>query len=352
MTPLRVSVLVARAHLAAAAAEGIPLDVVLAKHGLQTGDLEDDEAEIDVTAMNALWREMERLTGEGYGLRLAEMPSRALGIVDYCARCAPDGRASLRTVIAYQRLLNGVSGAIVLDEGPAASTLRFEPPFPSTTLPRSVPEFVLARLVTALRRNTGLDFAPRRATFRHGPPADLAEHRRVLRCTPTFHAATDSVEIDEAILRAPVVTADPSLGAILDRHARELLARRPTERDLLTDVRRAILDGLRRGSLPDSDAVARRLATSTRTLRRRLDEAGTSLSALTDEVRRELAGQYLRDPALTTMEVAFLLGFSDASTFCRAFRRWTGSTPQDYRRLVAAPAHRLADGAHGASADN
>jgi AraC-like DNA-binding protein len=99
-----------------------------------------------------------------------------------------------------------------------------------------------------------------------------------------------------------------------------------------------------------------RKATSARTLRRRLADADTSFQRVVDELRRELAASYLGDPGIKTAEVAFLLGFAEVSTFHRAFRRWTGTTPVAFRRRarerapVAGEANALAGGAKARAA--
>jgi AraC-like DNA-binding protein len=71
---------------------------------------------------------------------------------------------------------------------------------------------------------------------------------------------------------------------------------------------------------------------SPRTLRRMLRDEGTTFRDVVAEVRRELAFRYLRDPDVPIGEVAFLVGFSDANAFHRAFKRWTGGTPGEFRR--------------------
>ncbi|NEP18534.1 MAG: helix-turn-helix transcriptional regulator, partial [Leptolyngbya sp. SIO4C1] len=85
---------------------------------------------------------------------------------------------------------------------------------------------------------------------------------------------------------------------------------------------------------PKLDAIAAKLGYSSRTLQRKLQQAGTSFQQVLDDIRRELAFQYLQETQLTASEIAFLLGFSENSAFTRAFRRWTAITPGDYRRMV------------------
>jgi AraC-like DNA-binding protein len=84
------------------------------------------------------------------------------------------------------------------------------------------------------------------------------------------------------------------------------------------------------------EAVAAVLGMSVRTVQRRLESEGTTFGALFDDTRRAAALEYLRDPQMAIKEAAYRTGFSELSTFYRAFRRWTGGTPADYRRSLAA----------------
>lgn len=83
------------------------------------------------------------------------------------------------------------------------------------------------------------------------------------------------------------------------------------------------------------EEMARELAVSARTLQRRLEQAGTTFGEVCDDTRRAAALAHLRNPEVPIKEAAFRLGFSEPSTFYRAFRRWTGDTPANYRRAVA-----------------
>jgi AraC-like DNA-binding protein len=100
---------------------------------------------------------------------------------------------------------------------------------------------------------------------------------------------------------------------------------------LLTSVRRAIAESMRHGD-PSLAQVARRVALGPRTVQRHLEQHGTTFKRLVDDTRREFGLRYLRDPKHTLTDIAYLLGYSEVSAFNRAFRRWTGSTPTDYRR--------------------
>ena len=134
----------------------------------------------------------------------------------------------------------------------------------------------------------------------------------------------------EALERS-LPAADPTLTKLLQRQADELLARLPRVESIGDQVRRVIQEELRGGE-PSMEQIARRLATTSSTLRRRLSGEGQSFRELLEKTRLELARAYLADPRLSITEVAFRLGFRDASTFFKSFKRWTGRTPADYRR--------------------
>jgi len=88
---------------------------------------------------------------------------------------------------------------------------------------------------------------------------------------------------------------------------------------------------LSRGEKPMLDAVARELAVSTRHLQNKLKEEGSTYRAILDQLRKEIALEYLSKPEVTIYDVAFLLGFSEQSAFNHAFKRWTGSIPTEYQ---------------------
>ena len=124
---------------------------------------------------------------------------------------------------------------------------------------------------------------------------------------------------------------------MLDRYAESLLSALPRTESFLTRLQHLMAQELR-GREPKLDAIAAQLGYSPRTLQRKLQQANTSFQHLLDDIRQELALQYLKDTSLTTSEIAFLLGFSENSAFNRAFRRWTTMTPGEYRKQSDASA--------------
>ncbi len=204
---------------------------------------------------------------------------------------------------------------------------------------RHVADMMAATLVGIVRR---LSDSTRvlEVTLRHDPPRTSGEHERVLGSPVRFGASEDALRIEAASLSAPVLLADRELLGMLERRASRRMAlldepgfsgrvRRATEKALLTS-----------GALPTLSAVARSLATSSRTLQVRLRSEATSFRRASEEARRSIAEELLAERDLTLAEVAFMLGFADQSAFTHAFRRWTGKTPGSFRRRPPACAPR------------
>jgi AraC-like DNA-binding protein len=118
---------------------------------------------------------------------------------------------------------------------------------------------------------------------------------------------------------------------VLKERAEEVMARLPAGNGVPLEIRRVLMSHIARGE-PQIESVARELRTSARSLQRRLAAAGTSYQELLDSARREAATRYLEDRQLSIGGVAYLLGYSEPAAFHRAFKRWTGTTPQEFRR--------------------
>jgi AraC-like DNA-binding protein len=163
-------------------------------------------------------------------------------------------------------------------------------------------------------------------------PAGI-DRARALGCPVRYDAPEMRLVMRRAPLEQPLPRHDPKLFAYLARHAQAIVTRLPQSNRISERVQRLLTETLQSGEPVQTD-IARKLALSERTLQRRLREEDTSFAQILDGVRRELAERYLQNPATTLHEVAFLLGYSEPSAFHRAFRRWTGVTPQVFRRSV------------------
>ncbi len=319
------------AIVAAAAARGVEPARLLAAAGVDPEPLADPQYELPISLQQRLWHEAPRLSGDdAFGLHLASLLQPAdFGGLGFAVRSSSTLGAAYARVARYLRLVHREAEVAVAVVGDRAHVRHVSPA--SRPTPRHGAEFLIAVMAQIGRNEVGPGFRPLEARFRHTAPTGTEEHVRVFSCPVRFEQPHDELVLAREALELPFSRAEPALCEVLDRHLQELVARLPTSRTFLDDARAGLVAELRDGE-PTVERLARRLRTSARSLQRRLQQEGSSLQALLAEVRSGLAIRYLTEERESIAEVAFLLGFSDVSTFHRAFKRWTGVTPAAYRR--------------------
>ena len=149
-----------------------------------------------------------------------------------------------------------------------------------------------------------------------------------------FDAELDGFEVPADVLERPLALSNSALRAYFERQCQEAAARFEADAALTGRVRRQIIAGMN-GQVPSMQEVARALGLSVRSLHRGLEAEGVRWSELVDGVRSEFAQRYLARPSLNIGEVSYLVGFSDTSAFFKAFKRWTGKKPSEYRESLA-----------------
>jgi AraC-like DNA-binding protein len=162
-------------------------------------------------------------------------------------------------------------------------------------------------------------------------PASTEMTDLVFGAPQVYGAERPGIVFDASLLRAPLMRDERELDEFIARSPAGLLARIEDRAATTDQVRRLVEQGLRQASHPDGDEIARRLAISPQTLRRKLAAEETSLRHIRETVLRDAAVTALVDGTESLGEISQRLGFSEPSAFTRAFRRWTGSPPSAYR---------------------
>jgi AraC-like DNA-binding protein len=191
-----------------------------------------------------------------------------------------------------------------------------------------VTDAVMSLIVRMCRLMTNRKFTVRQVFYRRPAPRELWPYQRRYHAPITFEAEEDALVFDSALLNEEVVMANPELARHNDEAVRAYLARMDNG-SVIDQVRSQLVNRL--ADHPTPQLVARALGMSQRSLQRRLHEHGTSYEAVLGEMRKELACAYLREGRYAVGELAFMLGFEDASAFARAFRRWMGVSPSMFR---------------------
>ena len=191
----------------------------------------------------------------------------------------------------------------------------------------------LASGVSLSRQVSPRPFAPLEVYFRHAAPRTTDHHEAYFGCPVRFGSDMDAMLLSKEALSEPNVLGDEGITQFLVSHLDQELARiadtPPLQSQTKGEIARALSEGL-----PKMADIARRLGLSARSFHRRLAEQGLSFQALTEETRREIAIGMLEDERYALSEIAFLTGYSEQSAFNRAFKRWTGDTPANFRKTI------------------
>lgn len=317
---------------------GLPAAESLGAVGLRREQLTEPDAHIPFKAHVALLENAARALREPcFGFRLgSEIDLTDAGLVAYVALNSRDLGAALRNTCRYLVILTEGSAANLREEAGEAKLL-FSFADPEGAASRQLHEFgltLVARLCGAL---TAHRVRPVRIELRHDTACPMLA--RQLGLPVADRQPHSALVLDAASLSVPVVNSDPRLLDLLRRYADELLAQQARRDQVVARAERWILDNLHTGEVGVT-RLARGLGMSERTLARRLAEDGLTPAGLIEELRRQLADRYLAERAFPLARITYLLGYSDLSAFTRAFRRWTGRTPSQWRaqqRHSAAP---------------
>lgn len=321
--------------LEAAAGLGADSGAIAAEAGLDLAVLADPDGRVPVEQHLKMW---EILARRGDGLAIgARLGVASMGVVGY----AMQHGATVGEALAWQQRFGAIVHAGLvpqIERRRDASGDRFVfvramvAAFARLREPVYAQASAIAATIGAL---VGREVRPAFVALPLARPADPRAVEAFFACPVGWGAALLQVGFDAALLDIPLPRRDPRLFGYLARRAEELLAQLPADARWADRVRREIGALLADGE-PRLSVVARRLAVSERTLHRRLVDEDTRFADLVDAARRERALLLLADRSLSASEVAFLLGYTEPAAFFRAFKRWTGETPQSWRRGAAA----------------
>jgi AraC-like DNA-binding protein len=307
---------------------GIDPTPLFKEAGLDTKSLSNPRARYSGKQGRLVWARVSEMLGDpGFGLTIAQVwqPSdfHALG----CAFLASTTlRSALNRLVRYNALVYDViSYAFVERDNHAILSY-------STELdePAILEDTHWAVVLDACRRVYGADLDPLEVAFLHSEPdSAMDEFSEYFRCPIRFGEPVASMTFPSEVLDRPLPASNRELALTLDRTLSEYLAKLQRD-DIVSRTKSTIGDYLPSGNLTDKVAAGA-MHMSSRSLQRKLAAENTTFRKLIETVRQELAESYLADDSFTLKEISYLLGFSEQSSFSRAFKRWTGVTPQEFR---------------------
>jgi len=272
---------------------------------------------------------MELSGDEAFGLRSATVyQASQMGALGYAWQVSLTLRKACLRLERFARILNKNVGALVDDRNRSMGvTLKLDE--------RSECWWVrddtgLALLTRMCRMICGDKFRLQAANFMHAEPQDIKPYFEYFACQLNFNQAENQLLIPLSLADETLVGANPELALLNDQVATRRLARIDRD-DIVARVQAELMDQLPNGNISD-DSVAGELHMSVRTMHRKLAEVNNNFRAILVEMRSSLAEQYILDNSLTLTEISLLLGFSEPSSFSRAFKSWTGTAPSEARQ--------------------
>lgn len=317
------------ATLVAMRSVGLDVDAVCAAAGISEAALAKRTEYLAPTELAPIWRVAIKLFGRGtLGLHVGTAFPKG-NLLDYLASTSPTLRAALGQIARYIGL-DSQNVRWVLGARDADGLTMFEQQVVdnAAVIPPQLWDFSIA--IAASRVRDRFDRRPREVWFAHAPLGPADEYEQVLGCPVRFERDRTGLRFDDDALEAPARDHDPNLFRLLESHAARVLAETPAAATLRERVRNAVVQRLRDGE-PGIGNIAEALAMSERSLQRRLQTEGVSFRDVVDEARHKLALAYLGDTSLSMTDVACLLGYAEGAAFTRAFKRWTGRAPSQFR---------------------
>lgn len=303
---------------------------ILAEAGFDLAQFDDPDNRIAYVARSRLIAHCAARTGcQHLGLRIGQQISlQSLGLVGLLVKYAPDVGTALRNLVHFLHL--HVRGAVTnLETDGDSAILRYEIYQPGTEAIAHIEDGAVAAMFNMLRSLCGPGWKATEIRFSHRKPGDVLPFRSFFRAPLVFDAEQNAVVFAADWLNHRLPGTDPELRRLLLKEIDALEVRHADDfpGQVRSVLRTAIVTGQAR-----SDQVAALFSMHSRTLSRRLNDFGTSFQALLDESRFEVARQMLEDSRSEVSQIAMALDYADASAFTRAFRRWSGTTPAQWRR--------------------
>ena len=318
------------------------LDVwpLLAQSGISKDQLAQSDYLISFYQVGAFFLSvLQECKDEGVGLVVGSaVQAKSYQVLGYAIMSSQNLGEAIDRLIRYEKLVGQLGSTVLLcgDEGESSSgicKLVWQCPFDAIWV-RFLKEAAIAGWVTYSLSQVQVKNAEFTVYFDHAAsPISLGRYQEVFGDRIVFDSDWCGVAFDKALLSLPFTQADPGLNAMMDRQAMVLLEMFDSKLNLVNSIREQVASRLPSGD-PILEEVAEALSLTARVLQNRLKDSGTTFKEVVDEVRKQLSLSYLSEEGVPLIDVAFLLGFSEQSSFSRAFKRWMGKSPMEYRKML------------------
>ena len=310
--------------------KGCDPEPLLLKAGIDPVGCCNANSRVPTTKTMELWKLAIAATGDpAFGLTAARnFQPAALHGLGFAWLASDTLRDSLGRLVKYSHLINSLPDFRLEDTEDTVDLVVTVPDF-GANFSNAATDAGLAIFLRMCQITAANDIMPVHVTMQRPEPVDKSPYEKIFGPSIQYSADAHRLSFDTTLANTPLATANPELARLNDQTVIDYLAR--YERSNLTmQVRAKIIEGLPDGR-PSQEDIAETLNTSLRSLQRRLRDEDTTFKDLLNETQQELALQYMRDTSRSIGEVTYLLGFSEPSNFTRAFKRWTGKSPGEFR---------------------
>lgn len=307
---------------------GMPAEAILAKAGVALTRLDDASTRTPNAAQTVFWQAAEEITRDPHvGLHLGEhVPLYRGQVLEYLFTSSPTFGEGLRRAMNFHRLLSDALTGELVVEGDQCYLRSLT----DRRASRHFTECFAAGMIRFFRFVTDNQFKVLAIHTEHSEGAPPPEYMRIYGCNVTLGCSEYRMYFNKDVLDFRIWQAEPRLLRLHEQIAQEQLAELQRF-DLVSEVKRAIGEMLESGDT-SLESVARRLDIPPRRLRSQLAEANTSFNQILADYRSRLARRLLARTDEPIEQIVYLTGFSEPSTFYRAFKRWTNETPVEYRK--------------------
>ncbi len=307
--------------------------------GMSPADFQDLpvplEAMGDVQAVPAdhffeLHEQLDRALGPGFSVRVGQqMKMDDYGVLGLSWKTCSKAGEIFERCERYFHLLSNTYVFKVEKEGEVSKVYLFRDAYRRGVELSN--EATFSATVVVLQAMTQTGMAPLSLSFKHGAPKDLSSYHQAFQCPILFDQAHNFIAYRTAELETRTAKADSSINKfLLERVEEETRGIEISSLKIAADVEKLIRDALPSG-IPGIAQIGAHMGMSSRTLTRRLSESGLTFRDLVRQTQEKISKDLLRNSSSTIGEIAFQTGFSEQSAFSRAFKRWTGRSPLEYR---------------------
>jgi AraC-like DNA-binding protein len=328
-----ISIYFVRSALEPVVARGLDTDAILAHAGIPPALLQSDQSRVTAQNFSTLWLEVARvLDDELFGQDSRRMKVGSFAMLSHMlVHCGSLKAALVQMMRFFNLILDDFECSLRTEDRHAFLVIRERPGL-------AAPRVFGYETLLMLQHGLACWLAGRRipilaSAFAYPEPSRSAEYHRMYSEQPQFGAEETLLMFDASFLDLPVVQNERTVREFVRQAPANIVLKYKNTSGLSARVRRHLRTASRT-NWPDFESVAASLHMTSATLRRRLDAEGQSFQAIKDDLRRDLAIDKLCHTDKCVTDIAVELGFAETSAFHRAFKKWTGSSPGEYRHRI------------------